>query len=74
MIAQGPQNKDRDLFAQVLNRGPSFHWRRLRAKNCDFSYTRKELWEEVEQMANAANRTYHQGLGSGKMSMAKGRK
>ena len=60
------EHEDRDLFVQVLNRGVSFHGCRLRARNWVFSYTPKELWEEVERLADAANQNYHEGLGGGK--------
>ena len=60
------EHEDRDLFVQVLNRGVSFHGQRLRARNWVFLYTPKELWEEVERLADAANQNYHKGLGGGK--------
>ena len=60
------EHEDRDLFVQVLNRGVSFHGHRLRAKNWVFSYTPKELWEEVERLADAANQNFHEGLGGNK--------
>ena len=60
------EHEDRDLFVQVLNRGVSFHGQRLRAKNWVFSYTPKELWEEVERLADAANQNFHEGLGGNK--------
>ena len=50
------EHEDRDLFVQVLNRGVSFHGQRLRARNWVFSYSPKELWEEVERLADAANK------------------
>ena len=56
------EHEDRDLFVQVLNRGVSFHGRRLKARNWVFSYAPKELWEEVERLADAANQNYHEGL------------
>ena len=31
-----------------------------------FSYTPKKFWEEVERLADAANQSYHEGLGGGK--------
>ena len=49
------EHEDRDVFVQVLNRGVSFHGQRLKARNWVFSYTRKELWEKVERLADAAN-------------------
>ena len=55
-----------NLFVQVLNRGVSFHGQRLRGRNWVFLYTPKELWEEVERLADAANQNYHEGLGAGK--------
>ena len=60
------EHEDRDLFVQVLNRGVSFHGHRLKAKNWVFSYTPKELWEEVERLADAANQNFHEGLGGNK--------
>ena len=57
------EHEDRDLFVQVLNRGVSFHGHRLKAKNWVFSFTPKELWEEVERLADAANQNFHEGLG-----------
>ena len=60
------EHDDRDLFVQVLNRGVSFHGHRLKAKNWVFSYTPKELWEEVERLADAANQNFHEGLGGNK--------
>ena len=54
------------MFVQVLNRGVSLHGRRLTARNWVFSYTPEELCEEVEQLADAANKTYHEGFGGGK--------
>ena len=60
------EHEDRDLFVQVLNRGVSFHGHRLRAKKWVFSYTPKELWEEVERLADAANQNFHEGLGGNK--------
>ena len=60
------EHEDRDLFVQVLNRGVSLHGHRLRAKNWVFSYTPKELWEEVERLADAANQNFHEGLGGNK--------
>ena len=62
------EHEDRDLFAQVLRGGVSFHGQRLKARNWVFSYTLKELWEEVERLADAANQIYHEGLGGGKNS------
>ena len=62
------EHEDRDLFVQVLNRGVSLHGQRLKARNWLFSYTPKELWEEVERIADAANQNYHEGLGGGKNS------
>ena len=56
------------MFVQVLNRGLSFHGQRLKARNWVFPYTPKELWEEVERLADAANQNYHEGLGGGKNS------
>ena len=50
------EHEDRDLFVQVLNKGVSFHGHRLKTKNWVFSFTPKELWEEVERLADAANR------------------
>ena len=61
------EHEDRDLFVQVLNRGVSFDGHRLKAKNWVFSYTPKELWEEVERLADAANQNFHEGLGGNKM-------
>ena len=60
------EHEDRDLFVQVLNRGVSFHGHRLKAKNWVFSFTPKELWEEVERLADAANQNFHEGLGGNK--------
>ena len=60
------EHEDRDLFVQVLNRGVSFHGHRLKAKNWVFSFTLKELWEEVERLADAANQNVHEGLGGNK--------
>ena len=60
------EHEDRDLLVQVLNRGVSFHGHRLRAKNWVFSYTPKELWDEVERLADAPNQNYHEGLGGNK--------
>ena len=60
------EHEDRHLFVQVLNRGVSFHGQRLKARNWVFWYTPKELWEEVERIADAANQNYHEGLGGGK--------
>ena len=62
------EHEDRHLFVQVLNRGVSFHGQRLRGRNWVFSYTPKDLWEEVERLADAANQNYHKGLGGGKNS------
>ena len=56
------------MFVQVLNRGVSFDGERLKARNWVFLYTPKELWEEVELLADAANKNYHEGLGGGKNS------
>ena len=52
------EHEDRDLFVQVLKRGVSFHGQRLKARN----------WEEVERLADAANKNYHEGLGGGRIS------
>ena len=60
------EHEDRDLFVQVLNKGVSFHGHRLKAKNWVFSFTPKELWEEVERLADAANQNFHEGLGGNK--------
>ena len=60
------EHEDRDLFVQVLNRGVSYHGHRLKAKNWVFSYHPKELWEEVERLADAANQNFHEGLGGNK--------
>ena len=60
------EHEDRDLFVQALNQEVTFHGCRLRAKNWVFLYTPKELWEEVEQLADAANENYHEGIGGGK--------
>ena len=57
------EHEDRDLFVHFLNRGVSFHGHRLKAKNWVFSFTPKELWEEVERLADAANQNFHEGLG-----------
>ena len=62
------EQEDRDLFVQVLNRGVSFHGQRLKARNWVFLYTPKELWEEVERLADAANQNYHEGIGGGNNS------
>ena len=60
------KHENRDLFVQVLNRGVSLHGQHLKARNWLFSYTPKELWEEVERLADTANQNYHEGLGGGK--------
>ena len=57
------EHEDPDLFVQVLNRGVSFRGHRLRVRKWVFSYTPKELWEEVERLADAANQNYHEGPG-----------
>ena len=57
------EDEDRNLFIKVLNRGLSLHGRPLRARNWVFLYTPKELWEEVERLADAANQIYHEDLG-----------
>ena len=62
------EHEDQDLFVQVLNRGVSFHGQRPRVTNWVFLYTLKELWEEVERLAGATNKIYHEGLGDGKSS------
>ena len=62
------EHEDRDLFVRVLNRGVSFHGQCLKARNWVFSYTPKQMWEEVEPLADAANQNYHEGLGGGKNS------
>ena len=65
------EHEDLDLFVQVLNRGLSFHGQRLKARNWVFLYTRKELSEEVERLADAANQNYHEGLRGVKNSQPK---
>ena len=40
----------------------------LGPRNWVFLYTPKEVWEEVERLADAANQNYHEGLGGGKSS------
>ena len=62
------EHEDRDLFVQVLNRVVSFHAQCLKARNWVFLYTRKELSEEVERLADAANQNYHEGLRGSKNS------
>ena len=62
------EHEDGDLFVQVLNRGVSLLGQRLRARNWVFSYTLKELWEEVERLADGANQNYHAGLEGGNNS------
>ena len=62
------EHEDRDLFVQVLNRGVSLHGQCLKARNWLFLYTPKELWKEVERLADDANQNYHEGLGGGKNS------
>ena len=57
------EHEHRDLFVQVLNRGVSFHGQRLRARNRVFSYTPKELWEEVEWLADAQTKSTMRALG-----------
>ena len=54
------------MFVQVFNRGVSLLGQRLRARNWVFLYTPKELWEEVERLADPANQNSHEGLGNGK--------
>ena len=62
------EHEDHDLFVEVLTRGVSFQGQCLRARNRVFLYTPKELWEEVERLADATNQNYHEGLGGGKNS------
>ena len=57
------EHEDRDLFVQIINRGVSFHGQRLKARNWVFLYTPKELWAEVDRLADAANQNYHEGPG-----------
>ena len=60
------EHEDWNLFVQVLNRGVSVHRQCRKARNWVFLSTPKELWEEVERLADAVNQNYHEGLGGGK--------
>ena len=48
-------DEDKDLFVQVLNRGVTFHWHRMRARHGVFSYALKEVWRDIERLGTFAN-------------------